>query len=114
MDNSNLSINNLVETAMAFSMAEMFTKAMGSISRANLNAIETTFNQPPPRYIYAVINSIQQGPFSLGEILERISAGEITPETYIWKVGMAEWRKANDVEDIRPSLEQLPPPIFEP
>lgn len=111
MDNDDLSINNMLETAMAFSMAPMFTQAMAGVCKANINAIEASYNQGPPRYIYAIINGKQQGPFSMGEILERINAGEITPETYIWKAGLQEWKKAKDVEDIRPNLEQLPPPL---
>ena len=100
MDNDDLSINNMLETAMAFSMAPMFTQSMASVCKANINAIETAYNQGPPRYIYAMINGKQQGPFSMGEILERI-----------WKAGLQEWKKAKDVEDIRPNLEQLPPPL---
>lgn len=111
MDNDDLSMNKLRETAMALSMAPMFTRAMSSIYESSIRALEVTSNHEPPRYIYAIINGKQQGPFSMGEILERINAGEITLETYIWKAGLQEWKKAKDVEDIRPNLEQLPPPL---
>lgn len=111
MDNDGLLMNNMLETALALSMAPMFTQAMSSVCKANINSIGATSNHEPPRYIYAIINGKQQGPFSMGEILERKNAGEITPETYIWKAGLQEWKKAKDVEDIRPNLEQLPPPL---
>lgn len=111
MEDNDLSINRMMETAMGLSMASMFTESMASVCRANINAIESTYSKQPPRYIYAIINGTQQGPFSLGEVLERVRAGEISPDTYIWKQGMAEWKLAKDVEDISPSLQQLPPPL---
>lgn len=111
MDDNDLSIKHLLDTAMTLSMASMFSQAMSDIYKANIRAIELTYSQQPPRFIYAIINGKQQGPFSMGEILERINTGEITPETYIWKAGLSEWKKAKDVEDIRPNLGQLPPPV---
>lgn len=101
-DNNNLSIDKMLETAMAFSMASMFTDAMRNICRTNINELENVSPQRPLKYIYAVINGKQQGPFSLGEILDRISSGEITRQSYIWKAGMDEWKKAEDIDDIRP------------
>ncbi len=109
-----LSINNMMETAMAFSMASMFSQSMASVCRANINAIEATYNSQPPKFIYAIINGVQQGPFSMGEILDRIHAGEITPDTYIWKAGMLEWKQAKDVENIMPENRQVPPPMPQP
>lgn len=111
MDNNDLSINNLLETAMSFSMASMFSQNMAEVCKANINAIESSYKCHPPRFVYAVINGSQKGPFSMGEILDLINTGDITPETYIWKEGMKEWRMAKDIEDIRPNLGQLPPPI---
>lgn len=111
MSDNDLSIQKMMETAMGFAMAPMFMEAMNAAYRQSIQSFEVAYSKEPPRYIYAIINGKQQGPFSMGEILDRINAGEITPETYIWKAGMQEWKRAKDVEDIRPNLEQLPPPL---
>ena len=63
----------------------------------------------PAKYIYAIIDGQQQGPFSLGEIMDSIRSGKIVPETYMWKPGMQEWKLAKEITDIAPAVDMLPP-----
>lgn len=111
MEDDKLSINNLMEAAMAFSMANMFAESMARVHKATMNAIDATGAQEPPRYVYAIINGSQQGPFSLGEIRGLIDQGSITKDTYIWKSGMPQWKRAAEIEEIRPGFGQTPPPF---
>lgn len=102
-----LSMKNMMEMAMGFSMANLFQKAME-------NSFENTRLKPenekrPPKYIYAIIDGQQAGPFSPGEIMEYIRTGKITLETYMWKPGMPGWKLAKDIEDIAPDINLLPP-----
>ena len=45
---------------------------------------------------FAMIGGEQRGPYELMELSE---AG-VTPETYVWCKGMADWQPASDVAEI--------------
>ncbi|MFZ5443754.1 MAG: GYF domain-containing protein [Myxococcota bacterium] len=51
---------------------------------------------------FAMLGGKQQGPFDLAELQRRVGAGEITLRTYLWKAGMADWKRAADVADVSP------------
>jgi hypothetical protein len=50
----------------------------------------------------------RKGPLALAEIVALILGGEVPEDTLIWRAGLAEWVKANSVEEIQ---RELPPPI---
>lgn len=108
-DDSKLSMERMMEMAMGLSMASLFQKAMTTAGENLQQSLDPANPAPPPRYVYAMIAGRQQGPFSLGEVVEHIRAGEITPETYIWKAGMAAWKPACEVKDLEPELGSVPP-----
>ncbi len=107
-DDNNLSINNMVEMATGLSMASLFTQAMNSAFTNTVYQQNSPLNTPA-KYLYAIINGQQAGPFSPGEILVQIQAGNITPETYMWKPGMMEWKFAKDITDIALNINLTPP-----
>ena len=59
---------------------------------------------PEPARWYVLVDGTQTGPFDLGDLRGRVVAGGVTPETWVWADGMAEWRSAKHV----PAL--VPPP----
>lgn len=59
---------------------------------------------PQPAHWYVLVDGAQTGPFGLDEVRERVLAGALTPDTWVWADGMAEWRRARHV----PAL--VPPP----
>ncbi|MFI5006988.1 MAG: DUF4339 domain-containing protein [Solirubrobacterales bacterium] len=64
--------------------------------------IETGF-----RWFY-VQEGRRKGPLALPELVALILGGEMPEDTLIWHAGLAEWVKANSVEEIQ---RELPPPI---
>lgn len=108
-DDSNVPMDKMVELAMGLSMSALFTRAMSATYESTQKAFDTACSPQPLRYIHAVIGGVQQGPFSLGEIFARIRSGEITPDTYIWKAGMQDWRPAREVDDLAPNFPSMPP-----
>lgn len=108
-DDSQLSVNRMVEFAMGFSMASLFHKAMESTYTNTAPLLNNNQMNTSAKYIYAIIDGQQQGPFSPGEIMDRIRSGKIVPETYMWKPGMQEWKLAKDITDIAPAIDVLPP-----
>lgn len=63
----------------------------------------------------AAINGEQKGPFSISTIGEMYRAGLITQQTYFWKAGFAEWKRATDIPELAsifaPQVPPIPPTI---
>ena len=108
-DESQLSINRMMEMAMGFSMASLFHKAMETTYANTLPMFNNNEINTPPRYLYAIINGQQAGPFSPGELMEQIRNGNVSPETYMWKPGMRDWKMAKDIDNLAPGIDLLPP-----
>jgi hypothetical protein len=49
---------------------------------------------------YAMIAGKQQGPFDITTLSRRVSAGEVTLRTYLWKPGMGDWKRASEVPEV--------------
>ncbi len=49
---------------------------------------------------FAMVAGKQVGPMDLKGLSVKVSAGEITLRTYLWKNGMAEWKRASDVPEV--------------
>lgn len=62
---------------------------------------------PPPPIVqyYVLINNVQQGPWEVSHLQEMIQKGIVTSDTYVWKVGMKEWKMAKQCPDIAVMLE---------
>ncbi len=105
-----LSVENLVNMANDLAMTPTYLKMAGKAADNMLKSIESGGSSAvPQREIYAMIDGRQQGPFSLGELAEHIRSGAVTPETYIWKAGMKDWKPAREAEDIMPIFGTVPP-----
>lgn len=51
---------------------------------------------------HAMIGGAQQGPFDVKALMGKVQAGEVTLRTYLWKAGMADWKRAADVPEVSP------------
>lgn len=96
---------------MGLSMTSVFANAMNDAYNNTKRMVNNHELAEPPRYIHAILNGQQKGPFTLGEVLAMIQAGDITLETFMWKPGMPEWKLAKDIADISPNFTETPPPI---
>ena len=57
---------------------------------------------------FAMLGGKQQGPFDLVELQRRVTAGEVTLRTYLWKAGMGDWKRAADLPDVSPVFAGVP------
>lgn len=67
---------------------------------------------PPMASFHLFINNQQVGPVPMQQMSQYLQSGQLTPDTLVWKQGMAQWAAANTV----PELQQLfasncPPPM---
>lgn len=73
------------------------------------------YAQPEPEVYYAMKGSTRIGPFSVEHLLQQ----GITPDTPVWRSGMADWLPAGSVPELRDRLmngapSQGVPPTFSP
>ena len=56
---------------------------------------------------YIFINEEQLGPFGIDELKTK----KISRETKVWFEGLEDWKKAEEIEDLKTILNSIPPPI---
>lgn len=58
---------------------------------------------------YYAVNDQQTGPISQSELQQKLQ-GELSPDTMVWKDGMAAWTKANEVAELQQQAPEEPTP----
>ena len=80
--------------------------------------MQGAMNTPPPipnvQY-HVSVNGSQTGPFNMLQLQQLVQNGQLTPQTYVWKQGMANWAFAGNVPELAslfasPSPGSMPPP----
>lgn len=75
--------------------------------------IEKAQETAPPKVeteseFYFVVNGQQSGPLGVSKLIDQ----GVTAETLVWKDGMAEWKKAEEVDELKDLFKKAaPPPI---
>ena len=57
------------------------------------------------------INGNQVGPYSIKELRQFVTLGQINRETLVWKEGMLQWQQAGMITDFSDLWRSLPPPL---
>ena len=57
------------------------------------------------------INGQQVGPVPPSELAARVTSGELTQATPVWRQGMAAWTPAGQVGELAPLFASVPPPL---
>ncbi|MBN2717871.1 MAG: zinc-ribbon domain-containing protein [Deltaproteobacteria bacterium] len=53
-----------------------------------------------PVWYVAVDGGEQQGPYTTDQMREYLQAGNVLPETYVWREGLEDWKMVSDVPEI--------------
>lgn len=91
--------------AVGQNMAGMMNNMMAGMGQA-------TGVTPPPVPVVAyhvVANRQATGPFDLGALKQMAVAGQLTASSLVWKAGMAEWVKAETVDELKTVFAEIPP-----
>lgn len=83
---------------------------MGSQLNTGQNQPQSTPPPPPSSAIFVLVNNKQEGPFNVEQIKSFIQNGQITKETLVWKDGMAQWDKAENLSEIKQLFGTSTPP----
>lgn len=93
--------------AVGQNIAGTMNNMMAGINQQNQN----TVTPPPiPSVQYnVVVNGAAAGPYNI-EILSKMALnGELTKDSLVWTAGMANWVKANEVEELKVLFPEMPP-----
>lgn len=93
--------------AMGGAMGQQMAGMMNQMG----NAMNGQMNTPPPSIQYHVsVNGQQSGPFNITQLQQLVQQGQITPQTYVWKQGMAGWETAGNVPELASLFQGTTPP----
>jgi uncharacterized protein (TIGR00266 family) len=63
---------------------------------------------------HIAVNGQAQGPYPEDEVKNMLNSGRITPDTMVWKEGMADWVAASSVPELRQGAAPGVPPVQPP
>lgn len=93
--------------AMGGQMAGM----MNTMGQQMQNAVNTPPPLPTVQYMIAV-NGQQTGPYNIQQLQQMVLMRQFTPQTYVWKQGMAQWELAGNVQELASLFATpTPPPV---
>ena len=92
-------IEKMMELGIGMSMIQQMPAMINSVM-PQPNAQGTTPTPPPIKeqsQTYLAVDGTQAGPFSDEELVKLAQNSLLTPETLVWKAGMASWMPASQV-----------------
>ena len=102
--------------AMGGQMANMMNN-MGNNMQQNMQAgtgapsVPPGGPPPPPQSAFHIsVNGQQAGPDNMQQVQQLLMRGQLTPSTFVWKTGMAEWTEANKLIELQQLFNAAPPP----
>lgn len=107
------SSGNIMGAGIGMGMGFGIGNAFNQQAAMMTGAMNTPQTPPPPPsafspyYVYA--NNTQQGPFDLNTLQTLVSSGVLTPQTFVWKQGMAAWAPASGQPDLVQLFGNTPP-----
>ena len=69
---------------------------------------------PIPTFSYHVaVDGSSVGPLDYNELMELVNQGKLTPDSLVWKKGMKDWTKANEIDELSTffGAEEEAPPL---
>lgn len=82
------------------------------MSGANAQPAPGAVPPPIPSTAYHVaVNGQTTGPFDIATLTQMATAGQLTSDSLLWRVGMAQWTKAGTLEELKELFANTTPPI---
>ncbi len=100
--------------AVANQMGQQFTQQQNQQRMAQQAPAAAAAPPPLPGgnvQFYAAIDGQQVGPLDLNAMRQQAAGGRVTPQTLVWKQGMANWTPAGQVMELNSVFGAAPPPI---
>lgn len=94
---------------MGGAMGQQMSGMMNNMGQQMNNAMNTPPPSPQSSYMLAV-NGQQSGPYNMAQLQQLATQGQLTPQTYVWKQGMANWELAGKVQELAQLFTTNTPP----
>ena len=101
---------------MGGAMGQQMAGMVNNMGQQMQNAMNTP--PPIPNVQYHVsVNGMQMGPFNMQQLQQMAQSGQLTPQTYVWKQGMANWDFVCNIPElaslfVAPGTPPPPPPTM--
>lgn len=106
MNPAGLMTGMMMGGAMGGQMANMMNQMGQQVQQQS-----ATPPSPPTISYMLYVNGAQSGPYNMQQLQQLAQNGQFTPQTYVWKQGMANWEVAGQVAELSPLfVQQTPPP----
>lgn len=102
-------------------MGGAFGQQMAGMMNNMGQTMQGAMNTPPPMptvQYYVGVNGQQIGPFTIPQLTQLVQNGQLTPQSLVWKQGMAGWEQAGNVAELAslfappmPEAGTTPPPM---
>lgn len=101
----------MVGGAMGQQMAGMMNQMGQTVNNGYQMANQQRPPQIPILQYYVLIGGQQTGPHNTKMLSQLIATGQLTPDTYVWKAGMANWdfAKNTEINALFPVAPPMPP-----
>lgn len=93
--------------AVGQNLAGTMNHMMGNIQQAGQSDIT-----PPPipeETYHVAVNGQATGPFDISVLAHMTSLGQFTANSLVWKSGMAQWKKAGEIGELKSLFPTMPP-----
>ena len=100
-------------SAIGQNMAGMMNGALGGVNQ-QVPPQMPGMNVPPvpPVSQYNVaVNGQNTGPYTIQVLSQMAAGGQFTKDSLVWKSGMANWQKAEEVAELAPLFVPSAPPV---
>ena len=95
--------------AMGRQMAGMMNQ-MGNQFQQQQQQAATPPPPPSPASFMVYANGAQAGPFDMNQLAQMAAGGQLTPATYVWRQGLANWTAASQVPELQNLFAPATPP----
>ena len=93
--------------AVGQNIAGAMNNMMGGINQ------QTTMGAVPPPIptvaYHIAVNGQATGPFDTSALMQMVASGQLTSDSLVWKIGMAQWEKAGTVDELKNLFSTMPP-----
>lgn len=93
--------------AVGQNLAGTMNHMMGNIQQAGQS--DTTPPPIPEETYHVAVNGQATGPFDISVLAHMISLGQFTADSLVWKSGMAQWKKAGEMGELKSLFPTMPP-----
>ena len=91
--------------------------AVGQNIASTMNGAMSGINNPgtvpppiPTIAYHVAVNGQATGPYDISTLAQMVTAGQLTADSLVWKNGMAQWAKADSVDELKNLFDNIMPP----